>query len=182
MKQYLFKFKNWCNANSGWLAFWAIVVSIFLAVIFPKLNLATANSFFENIMLVLSFSVVIPIYLFIITCIVLFLYFWRVKRRYQFQFITEKFLVGTWKNEWLSNGRWHSETLQITEDFKYVTSGEHWFNVVDFKYDPKNRRLEFTKVSVRPNEIRKLANFLTVKNNDLLVGLEENTEIKYSRI
>ena len=176
------RFKGWCNANQGLLIFCAILVSILISLPFQSLKLTRANSFFDKVLLFLSSPIVLPLYLLAVVCIVLFFYFWRLRRRYKLQFITERFLIGSWKNEWLSEGRWHNEVLQITDDLRYLTAGEHWFNIADFRYDPQSRRLEFTKVSVKPNENRRLKNVLAVKNSDFLVGHEEDTEIKSSRI
>jgi hypothetical protein len=106
----------------------------------------------------------------------------RIKRRYEIQSISIKFLFGIWKNEWTFSGNAGAETVRITDDAKYLVNEEHWFNIEDFKYDAKKRQIRFTKVAIRPNDRRRLLNILTIKNNELLTGTENNREIKYSKI
>jgi hypothetical protein len=182
MRYQLNNFKNWCNANGGWLTFIAIIVSIFLAFPYNQFNLGAANSFLEKISAVIVYTVEIPISLLLFIIGVLLIYILRVKRKYALQSFSTKFLVGTWKNEWTGNDFSGSEILQITNKGDYLLEGKPCFRVEDFEYYAKTAMIKFTKIGLQPNDPRKLLNTLTIINNDLLTGTEGDYQIKYTRI
>jgi hypothetical protein len=176
------RFKNWCNANQGLLTMVAIVVAITGLVPFNSLDLGFTNSLLEKIKAVGFYNIKIPVYIFLIILLIGLFYFKTIKNRYLHRKITIDFLKGIWKNEWTLNGQSDSEICEIKDDGKYYVNEEHWFTLENFKYDYKTNKITFFKTSVRPGDNRKMLNMLTIENNDLISGNENNYDIRYRRI
>ena len=87
--------------------------------------------------------------------------------------LTISFLTGTWENEFIDNGKQCSEICEIDAGGRYYVDGEHWFNVVDFKYNGANSEISFIKSAVKPSDGRSFYNAVTIVNSNLLVN---NTE------
>ena len=86
------------------------------------------------------------------------------------------------ENDWGPPSAGH-EYLRIDADFKYYILNELYvFNIEDFKYDRSKNQIQFFKTGVREGDNRKVLNILTIENNDLLVGIEQDYPIKYTRI
>jgi len=142
-----------------------------------------AETFFDRLLTIFLFDVQIPLYLLIASVIVLGLYVFRLRKQYRIEPISSKFLIGTWRNEWTIDGKAGTETIRITDDFRYLfLDGRHRFNLTDIQIDPAKREIKFTKKGVEPSENRSLKNILVIRNNELLVGHEENYEIRYIKL
>ncbi len=183
MNSWYRRFRNWCNLNSGvFTLVFGIVATIGLFK-FNNINFEFAATFLDKLLAVLLFKVQIPFYLLIISMIVAGLYVFRLRKRYRVESISSKFLVGIWRNEWTIDGRVGTETIQITDDLRYLfLDGRHRFNLTDIHVDPSSGEVKFTKRGVHPDESRNLKNILTIRNNELLVGQEENYQIRYIRL
>jgi hypothetical protein len=171
--------RNWSNANSGILT---IITCLIAITPFSKINTDNLNSAFRNIISFMNFRFEIPLYLAILILLIGLVYFQRLKSKYKRRSISLSSLAGMWKNEWTIGGKTGTEMFQITEDGKYLVNGEHWFNIIDFDYNENQRQIKFIKSSVRPDDFRKLVNIVNLVNNDSLVGIENNYNIKYTRI
>jgi hypothetical protein len=179
MKNFYQKLKNWCNGNQGFLTLLALIVAI-VSIPFSKIDYGFTNSFFDKLILLLSYKVSIPLYLFLIVVLILLFYFLRLKNRYYSSFFSLKFLKGTWKCEWGNDGG--HEILTLNEEGQYFIDSIHYFNLTEFKYNNSSREMTFFKTAVREGDRRKVHNAVKVVNNDLLEGLEQNYKIKYTRI
>ncbi len=80
------------------------------------------------------------------------------------------FLTGRWKNEFCSDENNGFEICEIREDGKYYIHGEHWFNIVDVKYNSETNKITFVKIAVKPGDARKFYNDLVIINHNLIVG------------
>lgn len=88
--------------------------------------------------------------------------------------LTISFLTGSWKNEFMFNGKMESEVCNIDVDGKYYIEGEHWFNIVDFEHDSKNNTISFIKQAVKPGDERKFYNTVAIVDPDYLVNSTEH--------
>jgi hypothetical protein len=175
-------FRRWCNSNAGLLGFLAIIIMVIGLIPSNKIDFGFANTIFNKIKIILIYNVKVPVYIFSIILIVGLIYLNRFRRKYKQQKISIDFLEGNWKNEWTVNGQVGSEMCQIKNNGKYCVNGEHWFTLEEFKYDYKKNKIEFGKSSIRSVDDRKMLNILTIENNDLLIGTENNYDIKYRGI
>ncbi len=93
--------------------------------------------------------------------------------------------IGKWKNECSQGSQNGSEIFFIKDQNKYFTGDQHWFNIIDFKFDEKGKTLSFNKIGIKEGDNRKLVNNLKIINNELFEGEEiDNSiiwEIKYSK-
>jgi hypothetical protein len=106
----------------------------------------------------------------------------KYKRFYFPEKINFDFMVGHWRNQWTDKTGTDFEICQITPNKEYYTRGELFFNLKDFKYDPSAHTITFSKVPSQPNDTRKeSAVTLTIKDNDLLVGKEGNSDVVFTR-
>jgi hypothetical protein len=87
-----------------------------------------------------------------------------------------KFLEGTWKNEFIDNGKADSEICDIKADGSYHINGEHWFNITDVTYDAGTNQLSFIKAAARPGDDRKFYNTVTVTDSDYLINCNDNSQ------
>ncbi len=175
-------FRNWCNANQGLLTFIFGIVAVLGLIPFNSIKFGNSYTFIEKIRTVLIYEIKIPVYLLIILAIISGIYFIKIKNRYKKKHISIDFLIGSWKNQWEINGQIGSEICEIKADGKYYISGEHWFTLTDFKYNPQKNEITFFKYAVKANDNRNLKNVLTINNNDFISGSENNYSIKYTRI
>ena len=182
MKKNYDNLRNWCNANQGLLTLIAIIIALIGLISFNKLDFGFANTLLDKIKVVIIYNVKIPVYLFLIILLIGLIYINKIRRKYKPQKISIEFLEGNWKNEWTINGQVGSEMCQIKKDGKYYFNGEHCFTLEDFKYDYKNDKITFIKSSVRSGDNRKMTNILTINNNDLISGTENDHEIRYKRL
>jgi hypothetical protein len=184
MKIRLTKFRDWCTLNSGVFTFLAFVTGVIAIIPLNKIDLISTYSFFESLATILVYRLQVPLYLFLLLLTAGTLYFFKIKKRYQTIPRAPSVLKGKWKNEWVtSDGRLGNETAVITNNMEYIfEDGRHFFNLKDIKVNPTLRQIEFMKVAAQPDDKRKLFNKLTIENNDLLVGTEDNNPIKYVRI
>ena len=182
MKKFYQKVKNWSNGNQGLLSLLALIVAVLSSIPFGSININSASPFFKTLGTFLIYKIQLPVYLLILLLISLLFYFLRLKNKYTSQTITLNFLVGTWKNEWTINGETRSEIFIITNDFHYIINGQHMFNIDNFSYHSRKNEIEFTKTAVQPDDHRKHLNKVTIRNNELLDGSEDNYLIKYTRI
>jgi hypothetical protein len=180
MKNKFQNLKNWCNANSGLLT---IVTFLIVIIPFNKINADNLNSTFKSVFTFLNFRLEIPLYIVILLLIIGLIYFQRLRDKYKRKTLNLSNMAGMWKNEWaIIGGSTGTEMFQLTKDGKYLVNGEHWFTLKEFEYNENLRQIKFIKSSVRPNDSRKLVNIVKLVNNDLLIGTENNYEIKYTRI
>jgi hypothetical protein len=184
MKNRLAKFRDWCNLNQGFFGLLAVLIALYAAIPFEKVDFSPAYTFFGFIGTILTYKLQIPIYVFFPIIMFGTLYFFRIKSRYKTIPIAKSVLKGKWRNEWVTvDGRPGNETAIITSDLRYqFEDGRHFFDLKNIKVDPINRQIEFVKVAVQPDDNRKLLNRLTIENNDLLVGTEDDHKIRYVRI
>ena len=183
MKTFYRKIKNWCNANQGLINLFTLLIAIIALVPFQKIDFTIAkNGFLDKIFAILIYRAQIPVYLLIIMSVAIVIYMLKFKRKYKIHSTLVNLFSGTWKNEWGTTGNGGSEIMKITEDAKYLINEQHYFNIENFQYDPSKGQIQFTKVAVSPNDTRRLLNILNIKNNELLVGTEENYPIRYSKI
>lgn len=180
------KIRDWSNANQGLLMITTIVLMI-LPLVFnlspnDKSNFKGFSSAFDFIIGVLLLKIEIPIFVLVLFLFVAFIYWRYVKRKYVQKKVTLAFLEGDWKNEWTVGGTTYTEKCHISKDGKYIVNDYQCFNIEDFKYDFKSNEISFIKVSVPSVGNRRLPNFLSMKNNDLIIGREEDYNIKYSRL
>ena len=171
-----------CDQHAGFLAFIAIVVAIILGIDFKNLDLSLPTNFVNKIWLILNYRVELPLFSLGLTVIVGFILAKRLKKRYTKRLVNIDFLVGTWENKWKGKDHSGSEICEIKQGGKYYIMNEHWFDIQNFKYDPKNNKISFMKVAVQPGDTRKVFNDLRVVNNDLIIGEEDGHEIHYTRI
>lgn len=176
------KIKDWSNANQGVLALLALLVSVVSALPLKSIDPSFARSFWTILLEIFTLKIEMPVYLLLVLCLVIFLYITKLKKRYTPKGVSEIFLIGTWKNEWTINGHTDSEIFNITKDLHYVMNNEHIFTIVDFKHNPLVNEITFIKVGVRPNDNRKHLNKLKILNNDVLIGVEDQYQIKYTKL
>jgi len=178
------KIKNWCNANQGWLTFIALIITIFGLIPLNRINFVVANTFWEEIIIILYYNIKIPAYLIIIALLLILIYISKIRRKYLLKKITFDTLEGNWKNEWKIDGIIRHEYCQINSEKKYFVSGDTnpWFIIENFEYNYATNKITFVKSAIREGDTRKMKNVLTVENNDLLVGTEDALPIKYERI
>jgi hypothetical protein len=184
MKTQLTKFRDWCNLNQGFFGLLAVLIAVYAAIRFDKVDFSPAYTFFGLLGSVITYNLQIPIYVFIVLTAVGVLYFFKIKSRYKTIPIARSVLKGKWRNEWITaDGRPGNETAVITGELHYkFEDGRHFFDLKNIKIDPITRQIEFTKVAVQPDDKRKLVNRLTIENNDLLTGTEDGHKIRYLRI
>jgi hypothetical protein len=183
MGKYNFKnFKNWCNINSGFMTLLSIVIVIILQFIFNDVKNSNNPSFLTCVLTFLDQKIGIKIYIIIIVFIIIAIYILSIKRKYKTQAISKVFLIGRWKNEWKGDNFTGFEFLEITNEGIYILDGVPRFKIEDFEYNDKLSQIKFRKVALFPDDTRNLLNTLTIINNELLVGTEENYKIKYIRI
>jgi TIR domain len=96
------------------------------------------------------------------------------------QTTTISFLKGAWKLVWSSGDAQASEAVEFSEDGKYYSNGVHSFNITDFDYNKSSHLIKFVKRSIIDTRI--LLNTLNVENNNTLVGIEANYNVKYTRL
>ena len=104
-----------------------------------------------------------------------------MKNKYTVQKIVKKFITGTWKNEFSLNEKKGFEICEIRKDGKYFVDGEHWFNIVELKYNPGNHKITFIKKAVKPGDYRQFHNELLIINRHLISGtyyLTDDTKSK----
>jgi len=179
------KFRDFCNANKGVFEFLALILLIISLIPLNSINLKAAGTFFENVLLVITYNIKIPVYVILILLILAFIYFRRTKSKYKTskrQNINFDFLVGTWKNEWITNSKKASEICKITPDGRYFTNNIHYFDIKDLKVDASTGKITFSKVSILPNDNRVLYNELNIVNNSRLEGKENDIKISYTKI
>ena len=132
------------------------------------------------------FQISIPVYVILILAITFIFYFIRIKQKYNNVKIGFQFLIGTWHNEYQSQGRKGYEICEIKDDGKYLIDGQHYFDIIDFNYNARKNQITFTKKAVRENDNRKLKNIMNIENNFLLTGTEEDVDrnfiTKYTKI
>jgi hypothetical protein len=185
MKTFFKKLNDFIKEYDGIVKIVMFIVAIVAIYINREIKIPISASFFSRIWIFLITGIKIPTISIIIMIILLLWYLKKLKKRYTIQKISAEFLVGKWKNEWLKDdGSRGSETFQITEDLRYLfLDGRHAFDLKDLLIDKTKGLLSFTKISVQPGDHRRLQNNLSIKNNDLLVGREDdNHSIRYSRI
>ena len=175
--------KNWCNANQGLLTLLGLIVAIIAAIPFNKIDFSFAHSLWDKCVLILTYKLQIPIYLFIVVVVLSLFYLLRLRKRYLSSSYTLKFLKGTWKCEWTIIGsNPGSEITKISEDGKYIINNDHWFDITEFKFDSTKKQITFYKTAVKENDQRKLPNTLNIINNECLEGTENNYKIKYTKL
>ena len=75
MKRLFARFSTWCNANIGFLTFLAILVPVIIWIIpSNKINFGAANSFFDQLITVLSYRLKIPIFILVLTVVLVIFY------------------------------------------------------------------------------------------------------------
>lgn len=94
--------------------------------------------------------------------------------------ITVSFLKGAWQLVWSNGNAQAAEAVEISEDGKYYSNGVHSFNITGFEYDKKNHLIKFTKNSIIDQRV--LLNTLNVENDNTLVGIEADYNVKYTRL
>jgi hypothetical protein len=160
----------------------ALIVAVYAALPFQSLNTSAANTFLDKVVTVLAYDLRIPVYLVIITLVIVLLYILFLRRRYLPQLLTLDFLSGRWKNTWGTPGNGGSEIALITKRGEYFVDDVQRFTVEDFKYDPTKKTVTFIKVGLTSWDNRKLLNTLTLENNELLVGTEQGYPIRYAKL
>jgi hypothetical protein len=186
MKKKFERLKSWCNANQGFLAFLTSIFAFIAILPYQKLNLDLTNTIFGKIFSILAYNIQIPFYLIIILLLTILFYIQRMIKKYKNNMVKEKLLYGKWMCEYGIPGDSGSENLLITENNKYIVKNKHQFNVEDISIDPTSNQIRFTKVGINNN--RRLNNFLQIKNNELLIGIEKENPmedgypIKYTKI
>ncbi len=84
--------------------------------------------------------------------------------------ISRSTLTGTWRNDFQTPAGNGSETCVIDKNGHYSINGEHWFDIVDFRYDPATQTVWFTKAAIKPGDDRRFFNILKVVSPDRLIG------------
>jgi len=172
---------SWFKKYEGiWLFIAAIGVFI-SPLISAKLTPQGVDNGISSIKSALLYIIPFRVYQLVLILIVCVIYFFRLRRRFRFQGIGQRILVGIWKNSWGPPNAGH-ETLRITPDLKYYVDDTLFFEVKNFKYDPITNIIEFVKAGMRPGDNRIVYNKLTLIDNDTLVGMEQDYPIKYERI
>jgi len=178
-------FKNlikWCNENQGLLTLIAVIITILGLIPFNKINFIFTNSLIDKIIVVIIYNVKIPVYLLVTIIIIGWIYINNIKQKYSGEKITMNILVDEWKIEWTINGKVVSNICEIKYDGKFFVDGKHTYNIKNFRYDYKTDKITFIKSPVDKSDKRKMKSILIRKNNDLIIGLEDNYDIKYIRI
>ena len=172
---------QWCDHHAGFLTFLTFLLMIILAIPYNSINLGFATTWLDKIYVLLIYKVKIPLFTFILLALIIFLYFKKIRKRYNKTTIDIEFLTGHWKNEWTVDGVTHSENCEIKPGGKYFLMNKHYFDLLNFNYNPKTNIITFTKSGVQPGDSRTAKNILKIINNDVIKGSEENHEIKYTR-
>ena len=82
----------------------------------------------------------------------------------------------------MPNGQISFEYVEIKDGNKYYSNSKHVFDIDFFEYDQQKNLIKFRKTGLK-NDKRKLMNILTLKDNRLYEGIEnDNVKIKYERI
>ena len=175
------KFNAWCMNNLGILTFTGVVSAIVVPFFVAGFDVHSVQTGMSKVGRALMYH--FPIYIYQLILLIAWgaFYYYRLKRKYRIQGISQKILVGVWKNNWGPPNAGH-EILKITPDMKYYIGDDHYFNIVDFKYDPQTNYIEFKKVGVKPNDNREVIDKVRIVNNDLLEGAEQDYPIKYTKL
>lgn len=179
MRKLIEKLNNWCLKYQGiWLFLAAIGLFIVPAA---GIDARSMQDGINGMVKILLYHFPISVYQLVLLMVLSWFFIYRLRKKYKVQSISQKILVGVWKNSWGPPQAGH-ETLEITRDMKYYIGTEHYFNIVDFKFDPQTNYIEFRKVGVRPDDNRDVFNKVHIVNNDTLEGTELDYPIKYTRI
>ncbi len=84
--------------------------------------------------------------------------------------ISRSILTGTWRNDYEAATGNGSEICAIDKHGHYSINGEHWFDIVDFRYDSATQTVAFTKAAIRPADNRRFFNILKIASPDRLIG------------
>jgi hypothetical protein len=180
MNKAISKLNTWCNNHIGLLALLTLAATV-VAPYLTELSSIPLTKWANNMAKILGQRFTLSLYQILIVTIGLLFYLSRLRRKYRIQSISQKILVGTWKNEWGPPNA-GQEILKITEDMKYYINGQHYFNIEDFHFDPQKNIIQFLKVGAREDDRRQVLNTLTIKNNYTLVGTEQDWPIRYTKI
>lgn len=180
MKAIWNRFSDWCNSHIGIVTLLAGFIAI-IPYFIDKMHFPSIGDCFSLIIHFFLYKLQVTIYQLLIAAIVISFYIFRARKKYKIQSISQRILVGAWRNDW---GPPNSgfENVHITEDLKYFVRGQYYFDIEDFEYDPESNKVRFYKVRVREGNHEKLLNILTIQNNDSLVGIECDYPIRYTRL
>lgn len=84
--------------------------------------------------------------------------------------ISRSTLTGTWRNDFETPTGNGSEICVIDKNGHYSINGEHWFDIVNFRYDSDKQTVRFTKAAIKPGDKRQFFNILVAASPDHLVG------------
>jgi len=181
MNKPLEKLNAWCTNNIGILTLIGVIAAIVVPILVVGLDAASVHHGLVSIEGLFLYHFPMYIYQVVIVAAIGWAFYARLKKKNRVQSISQKLLVGVWKNEWGPPNAGH-ETAKITEDLKYYVNGQHYFDLKDFQYDPYKNTIEFSKVGVRESDQRRVLNTLTVEDNYTLKGIEKDYPIKYTKI
>jgi hypothetical protein len=167
--------------NLGILTFIGVVSAIVVPIFVTGLDAHSVQNGMSIVGRTLMYHFPVYVYQVILLTAAGTFYYYRLKNKYRIQGISQKILVGVWKNNWGPPQAGH-EILKITPDMKYYIGDDHYFNIIDFKYDPQTNYIEFKKVGVKPNDHREVLNKVRIVNNDMLEGTEQDYPIKYTKL
>jgi hypothetical protein len=119
----------------------------------------------------ITHNIVIPFYLLFLLLSALLYGYIFLKRRSAYQLAMKNTLIGDWENRWdgPQPGR---EFFSITNDFKYLLNGAHYFDIKKFRFNKKNNQIRFSKVGVKEKDKRILLNVLLYGDGKELKGDE----------
>ena len=93
-----------------------------------------------------------------------------MNNKYAVKKILNKFMTGTWKNEFSLSEKKGFEICKISENGIYTINGEHWFNIKDLKFNTYTNKITFNKTAIKPGDFRKFYNELLIINRNLISG------------
>ena len=181
MKKLMDRFNNWCLKYQGILVFLGAIGALIVPFLVPGVDAHSLSNGMSNLGRVLTYHFPVYTYQLIIVVALAWFIYYRFRRRYRVQGVSQKIMVGVWKNNWgpPNSGE---EIFKVTPDLKYYIGDEHMFDIKDFNYDPQTNYIEFKKVGARNGDNRNVYNKVRIVDNDTLEGIEQDYPIKYKRL
>ncbi|WP_295671365.1 hypothetical protein [uncultured Mucilaginibacter sp.] len=185
------RFKKWTINNKDILDFLVVAGTVIIAIgtiilVIPIIidaiaKLKISANWLREIFSLLKISVEVPIIILILIGVYFAIFYLRSKKRLQRAPFKTSSFIGTWRNDW-GGMRPGSQVFEFTKNGEYIISGVNCLKIEGLEYDSEKKKIKFIKASTTPGDNRLLSNILTMESNNLLVGTENNYEIKYTKL
>jgi hypothetical protein len=195
LNKFFGKFSKWSTDNKDFVSLAravmqaivllaALIGFIYATVIKPPVN--RPGSWFDRFLTIANISIAIPFYVLLLVIIIALYSYNYFKKQIILQLEWKARLIGDWLNRWAGDQP-GQEFFTITNEFKYILFNGPYFEIRNFRINPKRKTVKFTKVGIKDNDKRILKNMLSFKNFNELKGLEQSSkthryEITYTKL